>query len=54
MTVIPFPEPEDRSPEPYDPLESALLSAWNNAPEAMDAYRDEPAENPDSDSPWAW
>ncbi|MFJ2963684.1 hypothetical protein ACIPIC_15425 [Streptomyces collinus] len=54
MTVIPFPEPDDRSPEPYDPLESALLSAWNNAPEAMDAYRDEPAENPDSDSPRAW
>jgi hypothetical protein len=54
VSVVLFPEPDDRSPEAHDPLESALLSALNNAPEAMDAYRDEPAENPDSDSPWAW
>ncbi|MGW1984451.1 hypothetical protein ACWCPJ_18595 [Streptomyces collinus] len=55
MSVIPFPEPVPaRTPEPYDPLESALLSALNNAPEDMDAYRDEPTENPDADSPWAW
>ena len=55
MTVIPFPEPvPDQTPEPYDPLESALLSAWNNAPEDMDAYRDESAGDPDAGSPWAW
>ncbi|MFF0745736.1 hypothetical protein ACFYVL_35635 [Streptomyces sp. NPDC004111] len=54
MTVLPFPEPADRSPEPLDPLESALLSAWNNAPEAMDAHHDEPSEGSDTDSPWAW
>ncbi|MFJ5778548.1 hypothetical protein [Streptomyces sp. NPDC093094] len=55
MTVVPFPDSvPDRTPEPYDPLESALLSALNNAPEAMDAYRDEPAEASDANSPWAW
>ncbi|WP_328639703.1 hypothetical protein [Streptomyces canus] len=55
MTVFPFPEPApDPAPQPYDPLESALLSAWNNAPEVMDAYSEEPAEDPDADSPWAW
>ncbi|MET7694162.1 hypothetical protein ABZT06_40435 [Streptomyces sp. NPDC005483] len=48
MTVIPFPE---RTPEP-DPLESALLSAWNNSPDVMDDYRDE--DTPDSDSEWSW
>ncbi|MCP9988082.1 hypothetical protein LUX01_16735 [Streptomyces sudanensis] len=48
MTVIPFPEPvPDRPWEPHDPLESALLSALNNAPEVMDAYCDEPAEDLD-------
>ncbi|MFK8908898.1 hypothetical protein [Streptomyces sp. YS-3] len=31
MSVIPFPHP-DPIPEPYDPLESALLSVLNNAP----------------------
>ncbi|GAA3809290.1 hypothetical protein ACFS5L_29825 [Streptomyces phyllanthi] len=36
-----------------DPLESALISAWNNSPEVMDDYRDEEPEDT-SDSPWAW
>ncbi|MFC3577576.1 hypothetical protein ACFOZ0_30805 [Streptomyces yaanensis] len=43
MSVIPFPE-RPPAPCPVDPLESALLSAWNNAPEVMDGYRDEDAE----------
>jgi hypothetical protein len=28
-----------------DPLESALLSAWNNSPDVMDDYRDEESED---------
>ncbi|MFD3310189.1 hypothetical protein [Streptomyces sp. NPDC058694] len=44
MTVIPFPE-RTPPPGPVDPLESALLSAWNNSPDVMDAYRDEEPED---------
>ncbi|MEU5296727.1 hypothetical protein [Streptomyces umbrinus] len=44
MTVIPFPK-RTPPPGPADPLESALLSAWNNSPDVMDDYRDpEPDE----------
>lgn len=43
MTVIPFPE-RNPTPPPLDPLESALLSAWNNSPDIMDDYRDEEPE----------
>ena len=50
MTVIPFPKPD---PRPVDPLESALLSAWNNSPDVMDDYQDDEPEDT-SDSPWAW
>ncbi|MBX9396358.1 hypothetical protein K4749_22875 [Streptomyces sp. TRM72054] len=39
MAVIPFPE-HPAAPGPVDPLESALLSAWNNSPDVMDDYRD--------------
>lgn len=44
MTVIPFPE-RPPVPRPADPLESALLSAWNNSPDVMDDYRDEEPED---------
>ncbi|WP_419666903.1 hypothetical protein [Streptomyces sp. 2-1] len=44
MTVVPFPK-RTPPPGPVDPLESALLSAWNNSPDVMDDYRDtEPDE----------
>ena len=46
MGVIPFPERRP-VPGPVDPLESALLSAWNNSPDVTDDYRD---EEPDDDS----
>jgi hypothetical protein len=52
MTVIPFPK---RTPEPgpVDPLESALLSAWNNSPDVMDDYRDEePSDSSESEEGW--
>lgn len=51
MTVIPFPE---RTPEPgpVDPLESALLSAWNNSPDVMDDYRDDEPQDTDSEGNW--
>ncbi|MFF4782328.1 hypothetical protein ACFY3E_13640 [Streptomyces griseorubiginosus] len=51
MTVIPFPEPAE-SRGPVDPLESALLSAWNNAPEVLDDFQDPEPE--DTDSEWSW
>ncbi|MFJ9583377.1 hypothetical protein [Streptomyces acidicola] len=41
MSVIPFPERNPTPRRPVDPLESALLSAWNNSPDVMDDYRDE-------------
>ncbi|MER6441686.1 hypothetical protein ABT275_35830 [Streptomyces sp. NPDC001185] len=44
MTVIPFPQ-RPSTPAPLDPLESALLSAWNNSPDVMDDYSDEDVEN---------
>ncbi|MFE5029683.1 hypothetical protein ACFRAO_41975 [Streptomyces sp. NPDC056656] len=44
MTVVPFPQ-RTPTPGPVDPLESALLSAWNNSPDVMDDYCDEDAEN---------
>ncbi|WP_399927187.1 hypothetical protein [Streptomyces kanamyceticus] len=44
MTVLPCPE-RNPSLRPLDPLESALLSAWNNSPDVMDDYRDEEAED---------
>lgn len=44
MTVIPFPE-RPTPASPTDPLESALLSAWNNSPDVMDDYRDEEPED---------
>jgi hypothetical protein len=49
MTVLPFPEP---APRPVDPLEAALLSAWNNSPDVMDDYPHPEPEDTDSD--WAW
>ncbi|WP_327594021.1 hypothetical protein [Streptomyces chartreusis] len=42
--VIPFPKPTP-TPGPVDPLESALLSAWNNSPDVMDDYRDDDTED---------
>jgi len=55
VTVIPFPTPREprESRGPVDPLESALLSAWNNSPDVMDAYRDTDSED-SSDSDAAW
>ncbi|GAV45691.1 hypothetical protein [Streptomyces acidiscabies] len=52
MTVIPFPKPPEPQ-RPVDPLESALLSAWNNSPDVMDTYSDADSED-SSDSDWAW
>lgn len=46
MTVIPFPLPEEPPRPAPDPLESALLSALNNAPEDMDSYRDDEDDEP--------
>ncbi|MGP3999586.1 hypothetical protein [Streptomyces sp. 8N706] len=43
MSIIPLPEP---APKRLDPLESALLSAWNNSPDVMDDYHDEEPEDP--------
>ncbi len=37
--------PEPPQPTPLDPLESALLSAWNNSPDVMDDYRDQDDED---------
>jgi hypothetical protein len=51
VSVIPFPD-RNQTPRPVDPLESALLSAWNNSPDVMDDYRDEEPEDvaaPDQD-----
>ncbi|MCI3244596.1 hypothetical protein [Streptomyces spinosisporus] len=44
--VIHFPQPAP-APGPADPLESALLSAWNNSPEVMDDYGDEGPDDTD-------
>lgn len=52
MTVLSFPQPIP-SPEPVDPLESALLSAWNNSPDVMDDYRDDET-NDTADSEGSW
>lgn len=48
MSLHPCPK-HSPHPCPVDPLESALLSAWNNSPDVMDDYRDEEPED-DSDS----
>jgi hypothetical protein len=51
VSVIPFPK-RTPAPGPVDPLESALLSAWNNSPDVMDDYRDtepEDVSDPDQD-----